>query len=85
MGSYYRKVSIKERLPQLGKYVPVIDIKNEIIIYRMVEYNGLQFWNMRDISGTNTPNDNFAMVYWLEEVTSEEEDRLQYLNNINQL
>jgi hypothetical protein len=62
---YYKKISVKERQPQLNKFVTTIDVNNEHRIYRLTE-NG---WNMRDSDGTNSPNNNLEIEYWLEEVS----------------
>ncbi len=81
MSNFYRKVSVLERNPPLDKFVPTIDEKGEIIIYRLVEqqvWDGKkkksfpsQFWNMRDMHGDNTPYDNHPITHWLEEVEHE--------------
>jgi hypothetical protein len=78
MSKFYRKVPVVERMPELDKFVPTIDDKGEIIIYRYVKsqiWNEKTkttepyfFWNMRDMRGDNTPNDNQPIIYWLEEV-----------------
>lgn len=59
---FYIPVSIEERLPELMKFVPVIDIDGEISFYRLTD-NG---WNMRDGMGDNSPNNNKEIVGWLE-------------------
>jgi hypothetical protein len=61
---YYKKISIDERLPELGKFVTTIDEAGEHIVYRLTEYG----WNMRDMSGVNSPNNNLKILYWLEEI-----------------
>ena len=60
----YKKVSILEELPPLNKFVFMLDEANEPFIYRLTEYG----WNMRDVDGINTPNNNLPMKYWLKEV-----------------
>ena len=61
---YYVPVSTKERLPELMKFVPVIDTDGEIAIYRLTEYG----WNMRDGMADNSPNNNKEIVCWLEKI-----------------
>lgn len=90
MGTYYKKISVKERLPKYDTYVPTIDSNGEIIIYKLNEIliseTGLSkhFWTMRDISGNDTPNDNLPILYWLEEVTSDDYNRCEYLKTVDE-
>jgi len=60
---YYKKISVKERLPKQGKFVTTIDEANEHRVYRLTEYG----WNMRDLDGSNSPNNNLTITHWLEE------------------
>jgi hypothetical protein len=57
----YVPVLISERLPDLYEFVPVVDDAGEIIMYQRTE----EGWNMRDAEGTNTPDNNRPLVYWL--------------------
>ncbi len=73
-------------MPPLEKFVPTIDEAGEIIIYRLVELQHYdlktkklvprQSWNMRDMRGDNTPNDNLPITHWLEEVEHEVYDAI---------
>ena len=74
----YVPISVKERLPELMKFVPTIDIDGEIIIYRRTE-NG---WNMRDSRGINTPPDNKEIICWLEKVQLFDDEKRDSLINI---
>jgi|ERR1035437_710111 hypothetical protein len=58
----YMPVPIEVRLPELMKFVPVIDEDGEIAIYRRTEHG----WNMRDGMGDNSPNNNKKIIFWLE-------------------
>jgi hypothetical protein len=58
------RVPISERLPELGKYVPVIDVAGEIFMYCVNDDNS---WSLRDTPGYNAPSDNLPMTHWLEE------------------
>lgn len=60
----YNKIAVKDRLPELGKWVTTIDEANEHRVYRLMEHG----WNMRDADGINSPNNNLPILYWLEEV-----------------
>ena len=60
---YYKKIAVAERLPDIGKFVTTIDEANEHRVYRLTEFG----WNMRDADGTNSPNNNLPILYWLEE------------------
>jgi hypothetical protein len=55
-------IAVADRFPPLNEFVPVIDEAGEIFIYRRTE----EGWNMRDSQGTNTPNTNKAIIYWLD-------------------
>lgn len=70
------KVKISERLPEVGKWVTTIDEADEQRVYRLVENDveGIEpySWNMRDVDGTNSPNNNIPLVYWLEEISVEQ-------------
>lgn len=59
----YRKVKVSERLPEIGKFVTTIDEAGEHRVYRLTEDG----WNMRDADGIHSPNNNLAIIYWLEE------------------
>lgn len=67
------KVSVKDRLPEMGKFVPTIDTAGEIIIYRrlLIQTPDVEkwYWNMRDCAGSNSPNNNLPITHWLEETT----------------
>lgn len=60
----YRKVKISERLPEVGKFVTTIDEAGEHRVYRLTEHG----WNMRDVDGDNSPNNNLPIIFWLEEI-----------------
>lgn len=60
----YKKISILEELPPFNKFVITLDEANEPFIYRLTEYG----WNMRDVDGDNTPNNNLTIKYWLKEI-----------------
>ena len=64
MNTIFRKVAIEDRLPELNKFVVLIDEAGEMIIYRRTDLG----WQMRESNGINTPNNNLKLVYWLEEV-----------------
>lgn len=66
---YFRKISIKEELPPIGKFVTTIDKDSEHRVYRLekIEPVGL-FWNMRDADGINSPSNNTEITHWLKEV-----------------
>lgn len=68
---YYVPVSTKERLPELMKFVPVIDTDGEIAIYRLTEHG----WNMRDGMADNSPNNNKEIVCWLEKINLVESEQ----------
>lgn len=36
-GVLYKKISLEDRLPEMEKFVPLVDIKNQIIVYKRVE------------------------------------------------
>lgn len=79
---YYRKVAVTERLPEMMKFVTTIDSDNEQRVYRLTEYG----WNMRDIDGDNSPNNNKPITYWLEEFTlSDVEAKAHKWVRLNQL
>lgn len=40
---FYKKISVKDRLPEIGVFVVTIDVGGEMGIYRLTEYG----WNMR--------------------------------------
>lgn len=61
---YYKKISVEERFPEIGKFVTTIDTDNQHRVYRLTEYG----WNMRDADGINSPNNNLCITHWLEEV-----------------
>ena len=75
---FYVPRAIKDKLPPLMQFVPCIDSAGEIIIYRRTEYG----WNMRDIHGDNTPNNNLEIVSWLEKMPLFEEDEQDILLKI---
>ncbi|MEI6853108.1 MAG: hypothetical protein WCL06_09705, partial [Bacteroidota bacterium] len=60
----YMPVKPDDRLPEIGVFVPVVDVKGEILIMR----NMGDGWNWRDSVGINTPNTNEVVDYWLEKV-----------------
>lgn len=68
---YFKKVLIKDRLPELMKFVTTIDLNDEHRVYRLTEYG----WNMRDADGDNSTNNNIELVYWLEEVNEKIEEK----------
>ncbi len=76
---YYKKIAITERLPDIGKFVTTIDEANEHRVYRLTEFG----WNMRDVDGTNSPNNNLPILYWLEETDlSEMEEKAESWDNL---
>jgi hypothetical protein len=80
----FRKVKIEDRLPELNKWVTIIDEAEEHFVYRLTDIG----WNMRDNDAINTPNNNRPLIYWLEEVDSLEaqeryEKAFAYLENLN--
>lgn len=76
---YYKKIAVAERLPDIGKFVTTIDEANEHRVYRLTEFG----WNMRDVDGTNSPNNNLPILYWLEEIDlSEMEEKAEAWDNL---
>ena len=73
---FYKKISVKDRLPEIGVFVVTIDVGGEMGIYRLTEYG----WNMRDSSAFNSPNNNLEITHWLEEIN---EDSNEYVNEKN--
>lgn len=65
----FKKIAVAERLPEMMKFVTTIDEANEQRVYRMTE----EGWNMRDVDGTNSPNNNLVITHWLEEIQDFEE------------
>lgn len=66
---YFKKVSVKERFPELNKFVTTIDEAGEHRVYSLVNIDPIgSSWNMRDPDGINSANNNLPIVYWLEEV-----------------
>ena len=59
----FRAIPTLERMPELGKWVTTIDTAGEHRVYRLTEYG----WNMRDLDGLNSPNNNLIITHWLEE------------------
>lgn len=67
---FYQKVSIKEELPPLGKFVTTIDSENEHRVFRLVDTSEGLMWNMRDADGSNSPNNNNTITHWLKELVA---------------
>jgi hypothetical protein len=82
MEKVFRKVKIENRLPEMWKWVTTIDSANEHSVYRLTDNDN---WNMRDVDGINSPNNNLPMIYWLEEVAVDElEDyKMLYKSNLH--
>ena len=72
----YRKVSIKEELPMVGKFVTTIDEAGEHRVYRL---NNDATWFMRDSDGINSPNNNLPITHWLKPEFSQ--DEIKYLES----
>lgn len=58
----YKVVSLVDREPPFMAWVVMVDIKGELIVYRRTELG----YNLRDATGTHSPNNNLAFVGWLE-------------------
>lgn len=72
---YFKKVSVKEKMPPLDKFVTTIDEAGEHRVYRRVSIEGVpdgENWNMRDADGINSPNNNLPITHWLMEVREPE-------------
>ncbi len=61
---HFQKVSVKGRFPEPRKFVTTIDEAGEHRVYRLTEHG----WNMRDMDGDYSPNNNLPITHWLEEV-----------------
>lgn len=66
---YYKLVSISERMPERGEFVPCIDVDGNVVIYRWTPDG----WNMRDGMSDNSPNNNLPITAWLEKTEGEPE------------
>jgi len=64
----YRKVKVSERLPDPMKWVTTIDSEGNHFVHRLTDYG----WNMRDAGADNTPDTNYSIEYWLEEIKQNE-------------
>lgn len=64
MEHIYQAISIKRELPPVGKFVTTIDTAGEQRVYRI---NEDKTWSMRDLDGSDSPNNNLPVIYWLKE------------------
>lgn len=72
-GVLYKKISLEDRLPEMEKFVPLVDIKNQIIVYKRVEQKYFPegwCWTMKEMSKPGI-NNILPMTHWLEEVNRE--------------
>lgn len=69
MKTMIRIIDIQNREPELNKWVVTFDTDGQPFVYRRTEHG----WNMRDMPGSNTPNDNLPIVSWLEKVNTKAE------------
>lgn len=71
MDSIFRKVSVTERLPEVGKYVTTIDSAGEHRVYKRINEKAFKegwCWTLREPDGKESPSNNLPIIHWLEEV-----------------
>jgi hypothetical protein len=77
----YVPVLCSERMPDMMVFVPCVDERGEISVYRRTEYG----WNMRDAMGDNSPNNNIPIVSWLEKRPIFADELVASLKNLLEL